>query len=174
MFLGYAKNHGNGVYQMLNLKSNKVMLKRDISWTKKFYGSYQGKTIEEFILNMEKEGKLNKEATNSNKNDNEEIIIFNVEDEGERQLLFDNTIQEEEDEPAHKWMTRELEGLRPYNNPGCFEMEQGLFCFNMNNNLDNNEPLDFHYAWHHLDPNKRVKWKDAICLEFDQMMKNNV
>ncbi len=36
MFLGYAANHAGNVYHMLNLKTDQVMLTRDVMWLKSF------------------------------------------------------------------------------------------------------------------------------------------
>ena len=36
MFLGYAANHAGNVYRMLNLKTNKVLITRDVKWLKTF------------------------------------------------------------------------------------------------------------------------------------------
>jgi transposase InsO family protein len=42
MFLGYSDNHASNVYQFLNLKTQKVLHSRDITWLNKFWGEYVG------------------------------------------------------------------------------------------------------------------------------------
>ena len=75
-------------------------------------------------------------------------------------------------------MPRELKNLMPYNNPGRLE-ESALFCFHVvqkkeEDDDDDEEPKIFREAWDHPDPIKREKWREAIRLEFRQMLKNMV
>ena len=56
-------------------------------------------------------------------------------------------------------------------------MQEGLFCFFIKDNEIKNpieEPTTFENAWYHKDDAERKKWQDAISLEFNQMMKNEV
>ena len=47
MMVGYAENHAGDVYRMLNLRTKKISLSRDICWLKKSYGEY---------MNLKKQG----------------------------------------------------------------------------------------------------------------------
>ena len=38
MFLGYAQNHTNSTYRMLNLRTKWILLSRDVIWLNKTYG----------------------------------------------------------------------------------------------------------------------------------------
>jgi hypothetical protein len=38
MFVSYAENHAGNVYRVMNLKTNKIMLTRDVKWLNKFIG----------------------------------------------------------------------------------------------------------------------------------------
>ena len=75
-------------------------------------------------------------------------------------------------------LIRELRGLQPYNLPGRREIEEGnaLFCFFTPEAKDKETdiPVTFQDAWHHPDINKREKWRQAIRLEYRQMIKNGV
>ena len=39
-FLGYAQNHMGGTYHMLNLRTKRIVLSRDIIWLNKTHGKY--------------------------------------------------------------------------------------------------------------------------------------
>jgi hypothetical protein len=75
-------------------------------------------------------------------------------------------------------LTRELRGLQPFNLPGRLEIEEGNahFCFYTPDGRDNDGdiPITFEDAWHHPNISKREKWREAIRLEFKQMIKNGV
>ena len=40
MFLGYAQNHTVGTYRMLNLRTKRILLIREVIWLKNNYGEY--------------------------------------------------------------------------------------------------------------------------------------
>ena len=40
IFLGYAQNHTGGIYLMLNLRTKRIVLIRDVIWLNKTYGEY--------------------------------------------------------------------------------------------------------------------------------------
>ena len=46
MFVGYAQNHAEDVYRMMDLDTMKVSVSRDVTWLKLFYGKYiHGKDV---------------------------------------------------------------------------------------------------------------------------------
>ncbi len=54
------------------------------------------------------------------------------------------------------------------------EGEENYFCFvvlNQEASYLDNVPTTLAQAWHHKDPEKREKWREAIRLEFRQMIK---
>ena len=61
MFLGYAAGHDGKTYRMLNLKSRKVLLTRDVKWLHKFYAQKKGIPSHKFILELETQETANKE-----------------------------------------------------------------------------------------------------------------
>jgi hypothetical protein len=166
MFVGYAENHAGNVYRVMNLKTKRVMLTRDVKW------------INKFIVELDEPRKSN------------DIYEIDTEDEvrvqeaQERPAEMDENEREEPVHPNNEEnviqprLTRELRGLEPFNNPGRLEIEgeNNQLCFFVPdaNNEDDSVPLTFKDAWYHEDPDERAKWRAAIRLEFKQMLKNMV
>ena len=78
-------------------------------------------------------------------------------------------------------LTRELKGLRDYNNPGLFDRvkeskPEVLFCFLVADTEEEikQEPETFQEAWYHPNPQIWENWRQAIRLKFRQMIKNMV
>ena len=42
IFIGYAKKHAGNVYRMLNVKTNSVIVTRDVYWTNKMWYDQEG------------------------------------------------------------------------------------------------------------------------------------
>ena len=181
MFVGYAKGHAENVYQMYNLQTKKILLTRDIIWTKRFYGSQKGKTSTQFFIKIElEEKKKQNQIEETVSHGTEEINFVNKANDNSLDKL-DMAHQElmnvrfEKDKTKEK-LGRELRGLRSYNNPGRLELEdQALFCFNViDDKGEQEEPATFQEAWYHNDPVEREKWRQSIRLEFRQMIRNGV
>ena len=47
MWLGYAKNHPAGTYRVLNLKTRKVIITRDVLFLRRSYGDWENDKIQE-------------------------------------------------------------------------------------------------------------------------------
>ena len=45
MFLGSAKNNTDGTYRLLNLRTNLIVLSRDVIWLNKTYGEYVSRKL---------------------------------------------------------------------------------------------------------------------------------
>ena len=43
MFVSYSLNHGKGVYKLYNMKTNRILISRDIMWLNQIYGQYKNK-----------------------------------------------------------------------------------------------------------------------------------
>ena len=71
------------------------------------------------------------------------------------------------------YVPRMVKELRTFNNPGRLEQEDAIFCFKIGEENEV-EPTAFQEAWHHENAENREKWRDAIRLEFRQMIKNGV
>ena len=156
MFLGYAKDHAGNVYRMLNLQTRKVMLSRDIIWTNKMYADKVGKTRAQFWQ--------------ENNSDDEDEDLQQEAMENEDATNMTPPVREPKLPP-------QLRKLQPYNNPGTLEVEDevaGLCFFVPEKVAEDNGPTTYQDAWHHPDKEKRNKWREAIRLEFSQMIKNRV
>ena len=159
LFLGYAANHAPNVYRMWNLKTEKVMITRDVKWSGKFLESTTMTTS-----------------------------IETPEDDDEDEEEIENTQipQPPTDDPplqmapvvAPVRISRELRALQPFNLPGRLELEgqDNHFCFFVPDSIDNpaKDPTTFDEAWNHPDSKEKHFWREAIRLEFRQMIKNKV
>jgi len=165
MFLGYAKGHAGDVYRMLNLKTRKVIISRDVQWMGA--GKNEAKTV-----------RFNEEDDDDD-GETVEAMEFDDEDEEIEEEEHQNQAPDTTQAPTPKpRLINEVKGLKMYNNPGRLDLEEGnLFCFFVgaeNKEKKTQEPTSFSDAWNHEDPSQKSKWRDAIRLEFNQMLKNGV
>lgn len=172
MFLGYAKDHAGGVYRMLNLQTRKVWLTRDVYWTRKMYAHKTKKSLEVFYAEVEDEdnNRPRQEQQPPPEEDNQDELQLNDQDEAEEE---DDRVQEE---PRPAKIPRAVAALQSYNNPGQKEV---LFCFhvqdpNPEDHINKTEPVTFQEAWNHPDEDECNKWRDAIRLEYKNMIKKMV
>jgi len=169
-FLGYAADHAGNVYRMQNIRTGKVMITRDVTWTDSMVGSA---TIES------KPETLYIEDIDSD--DDEENIPPVVQTPAQAPAVQVNP-------PAAPPVTRattrivrigrEIRGLQAFNEPGLLEIEgqENHFCFFTPDEQQtaSKDPITFQDAWNHPDPTERHFWREAIRLEFRQMIKNKV
>jgi len=163
MFLGYAKDHAGDVYRMLNLTTRKVIITRDVRWINKKYHDKKGKVGKVFLQEIDDEEEEREQRV-------------------EPALAEQNQPQRDEqtqNEERPQRLPRELRNLQPFNKPGRLEQEQEgegtLFCFIAPEVQDNDDtPQTFQEAWWHPNEEKRKKWREAIRLEFRQMIKLQV
>ena len=108
MFVGYAANHAGNVYRMLDLKTKRVLISRDVTWMNSFERKSENK-----IDNDDSDDEVPNETT-TEELDNNEIEV-----------------QENNDGKPKTRLTRELKGLKTFNNPGRIELEgeNVNFCF---------------------------------------------
>jgi hypothetical protein len=50
MFDRYAQNHAGNVYRMLNMKTNAVIVTRDVTWTNKMFNQQEGNATQQMKL----------------------------------------------------------------------------------------------------------------------------
>lgn len=167
-FLGYAANHAANVYRMWNHRTGKTIITRDIKWTGNI-------GIKDTVMQNGDDDDEEPVKTVPQilppvpplqvGNDDENPPVTEDEDEEENQPALANTR-----------LNRELRGLQPYNLPGRLEIEGGTnhFCFFVPEGAEVTEPSTFQEAWNHPDPKERHFWREAIRLEFRQMIKNKV
>ena len=156
LFLGYAANHAGNVYRVLNLETKMVMISRDVKWLKTF------------DINNNSQETNNDLGDNNADDDDNEVMLQPIEPEqGDANNNTANPVR----------LARELRGLQPFNNPGRLEIEghNNHLCFFVPECAEEDDtPTTFQEAWYHKDPIKREKWRQAIRLEFRQMIKNGV
>lgn len=166
IFVGYATNHAGNVYRMLNPKTNKVLVTRDVRWLSATGGNdNQGCTHQDETEPIYLDGDDSVGIAPGRQNERHD------EEEGNA-----NAIHRPEVQPQR--LARELRGLQPFNLPGRLEIEEANahFCFFTPEGKDKHDdiPTTFEEAWYHQKIFKREKWRDAIRLEFKQMIKNGV
>jgi hypothetical protein len=153
LFLGYAANHAGNVYRVLNVETNMVMISRDVKWLKTF------------DIN-----KNSQEQANYDLDDDDELERLQQPVAPDQVVAVNNAAN-----PVR--LARELRGLQPFNNPGRLEIEghNNHLCFFVPESAEEDDtPTTFQEAWYHKDPVKCAKWRQAIRLEFRQMIKNGV
>lgn len=197
MFIGYADKHAGNVYRMLNLRTNRVWVTRDIIWLTKMYGEYKGLTKKnvtslddpKYVINQlgndttltHPEGRFLQHVRFADDNDevNNEMNNVDERDNNEIGVVLDNdevntTSDEEEEYTKDKFrLTRELKGLRTYNMPGEKELAEFVFHTVVENGKDD-EPERFKEAWYHEELTERGKWRNAIKKEFGDMIRRGV
>jgi hypothetical protein len=52
VFVGYARNHAGNVYRMINMKTGKAFITRDIQWTSRFIGELKTRNIKEYLFDI--------------------------------------------------------------------------------------------------------------------------
>ena len=187
IFLGYAKKHAGNVYRMLNVKTNSVIVTRDVYWTNKMWYDQEGSPrvkVEYVETKTEEEEKEvpEIEAQQDEQEDSDEEGSENSEGTGSVSNTDDSPLSDSYWKNLGRKTPREIKGLRTYNNPGLMEQEERVahFCFLVNkletkySEEEKMVPTTFREAWDHPNPYKRAKWREAIKLEFSQMIKNNV
>ena len=85
MYLGRADNHSNDVYRFLNLKTNRIMLSRDVQWLNKSYGDWKGITN----INIREVSKELDDDDDYEWEDQEEIEEADIEDNFQEQVVND-------------------------------------------------------------------------------------
>jgi len=185
MFLGYAANHAANVYRMYNMSTGKVMITRDVKWTGKINcknaPENNSATIDDFDDDILPIINNNNQVPNNNP----------VPNAATQRMVTRNTITNtplvvptanQTTGRALSRNDREMRRLTGFNNPGRIEIEgpTNQFCFFVPT-VDNDtpettyeDPKTFDEAWNHPDPTERHFWREAIRLEFRQMLKNRV
>ncbi len=117
MFLGYAANHAGNVYRMLNLKTDQVMLTRDVKSLK----SFKDKPM---LPNIYQEDDGDEETLLPQAKENEHNIHQTEEEEEEEPEEDEKTIEKDVQAPTRPTcLPKLLQNLQPFNRPGSLEME---------------------------------------------------
>jgi transposase InsO family protein len=62
VFVGYARNHAGNVYRMINMKTGRALVTRDIQWTNRYIGELKTRNIKEYLFDNAPETPTNVEA----------------------------------------------------------------------------------------------------------------
>jgi hypothetical protein len=155
---------------MWDLRTKRVIITRDIRWL----GTFQTKEPKQSIYQDDDsvhELEIHQPVEEQQNAPREE-------EQQEQNAEVEQPIVQPVNEPKPTRLTRELQALQPFNKPGRLELEgqTNQFCFFVpeGENCEDDTPTSFQEAWYHPDPTKRLKWREAIRLEFRQMLKNKV
>ena len=80
MFVGYAKDHSGDVFRLLNLKTKKILMSRDVTWIGKTYGEYFNYKAKKMIAGEELELMPGRNDSNSD-GSGDDLIIFDDDDD---------------------------------------------------------------------------------------------
>ncbi len=161
---------------MLNPITKKVLITRDVKWLKSRHSSGQSDDVDNDVS-------INYIDLSDDSNPPIVQNLPNVTEENQGHYKQSTQIDDDEteaNEPSkiRKNILRELKSLKSFNTPGRLEYEGGdnhlyFFVPDRSDEIDDT-PATFQQAWHHPSPEKREKWRDAIRLEFKQMIRNGV
>jgi hypothetical protein len=88
IYLGHAESHGKDVCRFLNLKTNKVIMSRNVVWMNKEYGLWKNKDQARFEVEDSNEDSDNELSTGL-------AVLFQDENEVETAVENNNTIDED-------------------------------------------------------------------------------
>jgi Reverse transcriptase (RNA-dependent DNA polymerase) len=165
VFVGYPSNHANDVYGLLNLKTNHVIKSRDIIWS--------NKTYQEWI-----KLKDNPIMTDDDLSDTE--VELNNHPEPQESDSSDKSIVTAQDKKALKQILNLKSWFNP--DPSRFMevqdsgrdlvVESANFVFNSLDLVE--EPKTFAEAFNNPNTKDKIKWREAISKEFDDMSAEGV
>jgi hypothetical protein len=182
MFLGYSNDHAGNVYRLLKLKTNKVIMSRDITWLNKNWGTWKGLTkITETHSNDfdEEDYKITRAIVNPTMTENEEledensVILMDDESEDTEPETMDPEGNTEAPTRGGSRLEGELKRLRTFYNDTLAQHETADVAL-ISLMSGGRDPLTFDEAWDHLDPQERKMWRAAITKEFNDMKKRGV
>ncbi|MFM8622083.1 MAG: reverse transcriptase domain-containing protein, partial [Holophagaceae bacterium] len=172
MFLGYAANHAPNVYRMWNIRTNKVWITRDIKWANKMPDNAPKQGDDD---GDDDDPSINTVGPNPNPVPVVQPVAAPAQPVAAPTQPAIVTPMVTRAAPR---LSRELKALQNFNEPGRLELEgqDNHFCFFVPDTSSEEpyEPTTFEEAWNHPDPTERHFWREAIRLEFRQMIKNKV
>ena len=175
MMVGYAVNHAGDVYRMLNLKTKKICLSRDVTWLGKTYGDYYKVKDEVEVETIKEEEEEEKEESKDAEQDDKK-------DGGESGTSDDLEIESNE---GYGSVRDRLDGVRKLRSgrelgnvakvvtwADFAKANLALMTSSVGEDID--EPKTFQEAWWHKDLEAREKWRAAIRKEFHDMIRRGV
>jgi Reverse transcriptase (RNA-dependent DNA polymerase) len=165
VFVGYPSNHARDLYRLLNLKTNHVIKSRDVIWSNKTYGVWM-------------KSKDYPKMTDDDLSDTE--VELNNHPEPKESDSSDKSIERAQNKKALKQMSKFKSWFNP--DPSRFievqdsgrdlVVESVNFAFNSLDLVE--EPKTFAEAYNNPNTNDKIKWREAILKEFDDMSAKGV
>jgi Reverse transcriptase (RNA-dependent DNA polymerase) len=165
VFVGYPSNHASDVYRLLNLKTNHVIKSRDVTWSSKTYGEWM-------------KSKDCPEMSEDDRSDTE--VELNNHPEAKELESSDQTVAT----PHNKKALKQSSKLKSWFNPDPSRfmevqdsgrelvVKSANFEFNSLDLVE--EPKTFAEAYNSPNTNDKIKWREAISKEFDDMSAKGV
>jgi Reverse transcriptase (RNA-dependent DNA polymerase) len=177
MFVGYAENHAGDVYRMLVLKTNRIVMSRDIIWLNLVYGKYKGLEPGTHEVVEETEFKYNPVHTSTVYpeeviDEPPEEVIDEPPEEMPDLVKSDELVPRDVKKPYNRYdrLQGELKRLNTSYNP----LEIVDMAFIGATTSGYTEPQTFRDAWHHDDATEREGWMGAIKKEMQSMLSKQV
>ncbi len=159
MFTGYCDDHAKGTYRFVNLKTGKLIISRNIKWIHKTWAEFHR---DKHKLNIIEEEDLE---------ETEEAEI--VEEDENIYILEDEELSDDPIRPKTTKLERELKKLNTSYNT-VVPNETIELALLMATNSGPTDPNTFKQAWEHTNEESKIKWREAIKKEYDDMISKGV
>jgi len=188
IFVGYANRHAGEVYRMYDIKTNKVITTRDVTWLKKMYREYAGITASKIVQSSEDKAWGEDDDEDD---DGSTVIRSNIAGQ-EMEAEEPPADQARATMPTLSRTERLLRELNTSYNPTLRtqapsslveDVEVADFSqlispidsafMHQVTNTDK-EPSLFPEAWNHRDELERNHWREAIKKEIKSMIEKKV
>ena len=125
IFVGYAQKHAENVYRMLNVKTNAVIVTRDVNWLNKmWYEQENTPRVKIEYVETKKEVPEPEEEFENTESDSETEESKNLEETGSISKSASAALSETYWKNSGRKMTREIKRLQTYQNPGLIEEQE--------------------------------------------------
>ena len=159
VFIGYPDNHASDCFRLLNTKTNKIVMSRDVTWLNKTYGEFKK------IVGVK--------------------IEADEDEEEETETVEPDPAEEPPGEtaPSNTRLINELKRLNVSYNPEATQALENIsaaiettveYGFVGAVTSDYDEPSTFEEAWNSDISEDRNGWREAITKEFNDMTKREV
>jgi hypothetical protein len=165
VFVGYAVNHADDVYCLLNPKTKSIIKSRDVVWLNKSYGAWI------------------KSKNDTSVSDDSDSEIDTLKNKIETEKLFNDASNDGKNERVARAL-RQTSKLKSWFNPNPTRfiessdsgrelvLEKADIALNLIDCLK--EPETFEDAYYHPNHENRMKWREAISKEFDEIKEKEV
>ena len=162
MFVGYSEGHAGDTYRMLNQKTGRVMVTRNVRWLQRLYKDED--PTQSRLVSWNDTGDEAANEVIEAREDEQEVTTVR---EPEAEEVDDN-----EDASMNPRVMRALRTLHTSYNPTLKDVVD--FAFVGGTMEGHQNPVTFQEAWHHPDEHERSSWQAAIRKEFKDMISKGV